>query len=253
MLKLYVRDIVKLGLTVILFLVSCNNIFAQQDSTTFKPKINYKTGVSGMINSGNIERQLLRLNSSVECLLSPIFKFSSSPMWMYGQQNGNITEREYAFDVHTALFYQKKMYGIGFGEMEISRLRKIQHRYLGGLGAVYKIVDKSAVYISLSNAFVYEKTAFYSESDIKIFRNSSRLQAIYHIGKSHICTIKNSIYYQPSLLSNNYRWSAELSIDFPISKSLKLNTSLQNIYESLVKEGTKNNNFFFTIGVIWAK
>jgi len=55
--------------------------------------------------------------------------------------------------------------------------------------------------------------------------------------------------YQPSISEkNNVRWSATLSIQYRVGKGVSFRTKFDNINESYVVAGRKNNDFRWTVG-----
>ena len=61
--------------------------------------------------------------------------------------------------------------------------------------------------------------------------------------------LKHETYFQPSLeQSENYRWSADVSLEFPIWKYLNLTINYRHAFESIVMVNQEREDQFLTFG-----
>lgn len=212
----------------------------------------YRFTADGTFTAGNVNRSLLQLTSAVDYQLSNYFKLSSSPSFVYGRQSGFLAEREWFGDLRTTYNYEKRMYYLAFGSYERSNLRQITHRWTAAAGAGYKLLNRKRAYISLTDVVMQEYTDFIELDDINIFRNSARLYGEYTFDKDRF-TITHTAYYQPALGQYNVRWNASLSLQIKLTSATSLRSTVANAYESLVVPGRQNNDFRFTIGLVYEK
>ncbi len=219
------------------------------------PHWTYTAGIDGMISSGNVNRKLLtiRLGVSHENPNS-IWGFNSSPRFQYGTNNEVLQEREGFFDFNNTWFHsQHDVYGLLFGIYEQSNLRLINHRFNVGAGAGWKIVGgkrvpSTRVQISITNAFLSERTDFMSAEDISVIRNSTRVKARIEVIKGKL-TVQNVTFFQPALNANNLRWNSISQLAYKLGKQLSLTATLDNSYESYNVQGVKNVQLNSTLGL----
>ncbi|WP_317166311.1 DUF481 domain-containing protein [Spirosoma agri] len=216
------------------------------------PLFRYRFAADGTITSGNVERALLQLASSVDYQLSNYFKLSSNPSFVYGKQNGLLAEREWFGDLRTTYRHEKRLYYLAFGSYERSNLRQINHRWTVASGAGFKVLNQKRAYISITDVLMQEYTDFLELNDINIFRNSLRLYGEYTFDHDR-WTVTHTTFYQPALGQYNIRWNASASVQVKLTATTSLRTTLANAYESLVVPGRQNNDLRFTVGLVYEK
>ncbi|GAB3945938.1 hypothetical protein GCM10028805_15840 [Spirosoma harenae] len=214
--------------------------------------LRYRFTADGTVTAGNVNRTLLQLTSAVDYQLSNYFKLSSNPSFVYGRQNGILAEREWFGDLRTTYRYENRLYYLAFGSYERSNLRQINHRWTIAAGAGYKLLNRKRAYISLTDVIMQEYTDFIQLSDINIFRNSARLFGEYTMAKDRF-TITHTAFYQPALGQYNVRWNASLSLQLKLTEVISLRSTVANAYESLIAPDRQNNDFRFTIGLVYEK
>ncbi|MBD2699084.1 DUF481 domain-containing protein [Spirosoma sp. BT702] len=220
------------------------------DST--KVDYRYKFTADGTVTSGNVSRTLLQLTGAVDFQLSHYFKLSTSPSFVYGKQNELLAEREWFGDLRTTFRHEKRLYYLAFGSYERSNLRQIARRLTAAAGIGYKLLNRQRAYISLTNVILHENTDFFELNDIYIFRNSVRLFGEYKFDKDR-WTITHTAFYQPALGTYNVRWNASLSVQVKLTEVISLRSTVANAYESLVVPGRQNDDFRFTVGLVYEK
>lgn len=212
----------------------------------------YRFTADGTFTAGNVNRSLLQLTSALDYQLSNYFKLSSNPSFVYGRQSGILAEREWFGDLRTTYRYEKRLYYLAFGSYERSNLRQITKRWTAAAGAGYKLLNQKRAYISITDVLMQEYTDFIELSDINIFRNSTRLYGEYTFGKDRF-TVTHTAFYQPALGQYNVRWNASVSLQIKLTSATSLRSTVANAYESLVVPGRQNNDFRFTIGLVYEK
>ena len=214
--------------------------------------LRYRFTADGTITTGNVNRALLQLTSSIDYRLSNYFKLSSNPSFVYGKQNGILAEREYFADLRTTYRGERRLYYLAFGSYERSNLRQINRRLTAAVGAGYKLLNHKRAYISLTDVILSESTDFTELNDISIVRNSARLFGEYSFDNDRI-KITHTAFYQPALGRYNVRWNASLSVQLKITEVVSLRSAVANAYESLVVPGRQNNDLRFTVGLTYER
>ena len=215
---------------------------------------NEKFAADGIFTAGNVNRSLFQFSTNFDCNLHKKIKISTSPSFIYGTQNSVLTEREYFADLRASFFTKHQLYYLAFGTFEKSNLRQINYRWIVAAGLGFKIIENKNVYIGITNVLLYENTDFISDAlrDRNLWRNSTRISGEYHFDKDKML-LKHTIFLQPSITEDNFRWNGSISLAYKISKSISLRTTLENSYESLVVVGKKNDDVRFTIGFVYEK
>lgn len=216
-------------------------------------KFKFRMSADGTLTSGNVNRALIQLASGIDWNLNQILKFSSSPTFVYGQQNKQLNEREVFVDFRTTVLYEKTFYYLAFGSLEKSNLRKINQRLIGGAGVGLKLLQRKNAYISVTNVLLYEGTDFVVNNDIPdidLWRNSTRIFGEYTLGDGKMF-ISHILFIQPSITEKNFRWNGNLVFRYQITKRTGIRSTLENSYESVVLSGRKNNDFRLTFGVVF--
>ncbi|CAH0997198.1 hypothetical protein EMA8858_03337 [Emticicia aquatica] len=225
----------------------------EEEKDTTPAKFRFRIGADGTYTSGNVNRALAQFTSSFDWNISKIVKFSSSPSYVYGQQNKALTERETFVDLRSSMLYEKRFYYLAFTSFERSNLRKINNRFIGAGGFGFKLVQKKTAYISVTNVLLYEKTDFVVNEkfpDRNLWRNSTRLFGEYTFDEGKM-SLSHTIYVQPSITEKNFRWNGNLILKYQLSKNVSFRSTIENSYESIVVPGRKNNDFRWTFGVVF--
>ncbi len=149
--------------------------------------------------------------------------------------------------MRVTLGYSSAFYGLAFGSWERSNLRQINNRWVVAAGLGYKLVQRERAYISVTNLLLHETTDFLERTDLSLWRNSTRILG--EFAPVDKLKIYAACMYQPSISEkNNVRWSATLSIQYRVGKGVSFRTKFDNINESYVVAGRKNNDFRWTVG-----
>ena len=104
----------------------------------------------------------------------------------------------------------------------------------------------------------YEQTNFkraefnlveYNNSkSVNTFRSTLWLNGKYNLFKNKMI-LTHEMYFQPSLEeSDNFRWRADVAIEFPVWKFLNFKINYLRTYESIVIAGQQQEDEFLTFG-----
>jgi hypothetical protein len=207
----------------------------------------YNIALTGSFNEGNVNRKLLAFRSEFSWA-GKVVELDLHPRFSFGEQNGQLAEREPYLDALVNIFHQKKFYTFLATNMEASNLRGITFRWLGGVGVGWHIARTNKVKLSLTNMILHEGTDFIQANDIILWRNSARLKGQYSLFKNRL-TFKHWIYFQPSFTNKNYRWNGIFALEFPIYKNLQFRLNYEEAYESVVPEGRRNDDRVLSLGL----
>ncbi len=118
-------------------------------------KFRYRIAADGTYTSGNVNRALIQFSSALDFNNSKIIKFSSSPSYIYGQQNKVLAEKELFIDFRTSILHERKFYYLAFTSFEKSNLRKINDRFIGAAGVGLKLFnDQTPIFLQQMSFFM---------------------------------------------------------------------------------------------------
>ncbi|WP_299116671.1 DUF481 domain-containing protein [uncultured Winogradskyella sp.] len=226
----------------------------ESDSLKVKASLSF----TGIWQSGNVETLILRARTDLS--ISPWKK------WVYKNTNSYVYQ---AFDKDKAdsdflslnfLYFnpKKRFYPQALGFISTNFRREIAQRYLVGAGGTYQIIQGKKNWLKASLTVEYEdtdfkrdvfnKTHFNGKNSINTFRSTIWLSGKYELFKKKVI-LKHESYFQPSLeQSDNYRWQADLSAEFPIWKFLNFKINYLRTFESIVIQDQEEEDQFLTFG-----
>lgn len=232
-------------------------IFAQlNESDTLK--IKGQLSITGFWQGGNVQTIIFRTKAegSVVPFKNSVFKTSNSYVY---QEFGKTKADEDILSLNFLYFNtHKKVYPLLLGFVSTNFRREIDIRYLFGAGMAFQIFNNKKNWIKLALSSEYERTNFKKtnfnhavyngEKSINTWRSTIWLNGRYELFKKKLI-LNHESYFQPSLQeSNNYRWQADLSAEFPLWKYLNFKISYLHTFESLVIENQKQEDQFLSFG-----
>ena len=214
--------------------------------------------LTGFYQGGNVETLIFRAKSD--------FSFKPWRKWVFKNQNSYVYQ---AFDKKKAdedilslnflyLNPERKIYPFVLGFVSTNFRREIDLRYLFGAGATFQVLNKNNNWLKFSISSEYEQTDF-SETNfnkpeydgnnsINTMRGTFWINGKYYLFKKKVI-LNHELYFQPSLEeSNNFRWQADIGLEFPIWKYLNFKINYKHTYESIVIESQKEEDRFLTFG-----
>jgi hypothetical protein len=207
-------------------------------------KVQYRLGLNGQYNSGNVDRVLVT-NKNTLNLQYGSFKAPIIYNFSYGRFKGKLNEREHFLQLNPS-YEQGRVKYYYTTEAEVSNLRGIRNRVSVGVGVGYAVVAKKQVDVTISNIIFNENTNYLNQLHKHTIRSSTRLRIKTDIGNIRISSIG---YYQPSLENmDNYRWSNNNSIEVKLFKPLSTAINYDQSYESFVVGNKVKYNNSLTIG-----
>ncbi len=224
------------------------------DSLKFKADLS----LTGFWQSGNVETKIFRAKSGLS--------FIPWKNWVFKTQNSYVFQefgREKADEDILSLNFlyinpEKKIYPFVLGFVSTNFRREIDIRSLFGAGVTFQILNKNKNWLKASVSSEYEQTRFeqstfnksqYNDNnEINTFRGTIWVNGKYYLFKDKII-INHESYFQPSLEEgNNYRWQADLGLEFPLWKFLNFKINYLHTFESIVIQGQDQEDQFLTFG-----
>ncbi len=222
-------------------------------------RLQTRVNIGGNWQEGNFEIFTLRTKADLSTMLG-------NGTWVFKTQNNYLYQEEFKTRVDEDVFSrnflyfkpQSRIYGFAIGFISTNFRRKIDIRYFGGGGATWQIIRTDKNILKIAAGILYEETKFKIDNFNIDFYDGSRFINVLRsshwlIGKHEMLGGKVIFDYycfiQPSLQrADNYRWQVEASLDFPLSKALKVGVSYIYTYENVIADRLRNFDQFFTYG-----
>ena len=227
----------------------------EEDTMTFKASLS----VSGFYQGGNVQTWIFRTVSDVS--------YRPWRKWVYNTKNSFVYQafgREKADQDFLSLNFlyfnpEKKVYPQVIGIASTNFRRRIGLRYLMGVGVTYQVINEKDTWLKFSVSSEYERTNF-SETNFNIqeydgaetintFRGTIWINGRHQVLDQKII-LKHESYIQPSLLRrDNYRWRADLGVEFPFWKFVSFTVNYIHTLESIVVENQSRQDQLLTFGL----
>lgn len=227
----------------------------ESDTLTWKGNLS----LSGFLQGGNVQTVIFRANAELSYKPWEKWVFKTKNSYVYQAFGGDKADEDILSLNFLYFNPEKKIYPLLLGFVSTNFRREIDLRSLFGAGVTFQILNKEENWLKLSISSEYEQTRFdevnfnrteYNGSEnINTFRSTIWLNGKYHLFDKKIILGLES-YFQPSLQqSNNYRWQADLDLEFPVWKFLNFKINYLHTFESVVVEGQQEQDRFLTFGI----
>jgi len=214
--------------------------------------------LTGFYQGGNVETVIFRAKTEFSFKPSKKLFFKNQNSYVYQEFGKNKADEDILSLNFLYLHPERKIYPFVLGFVSTNFRREIDLRYLFGAGATFQLLEKEKYWLKLSLSGEYEETYFsktdfnYSPYDgsrlINTFRGTIWANGKYHLAEDKVI-LNHEVYFQPSLeQSDNYRWQADLGVEFPIWKYLNFKVNYRHAFESIVIENQKQEDRFLTFG-----
>ncbi len=240
----------------IMFLVSENVIGQVNESDS----LNFKTDLSitGFLQQGNVQTIIFRAVSNTSFKINEQLLFKTQNSYTYQEFSKTKADEDILSLNFLYLNPLKKVYPLALGFISTNYRREIDIRYLVGAGASIRAINDKRNRLEFSLTSEFERTQFRSslfnrsqyngEASISTLRGTFWMKGRYVMMQNKI-TLLHESYYQPSLFErDNYRWRADIGIEFSMLKNLALTLNYLQTFESVVMVNQKRRDRFLTVG-----
>ncbi|WP_431158511.1 DUF481 domain-containing protein [Winogradskyella poriferorum] len=220
--------------------------------------INADLSLTGFVQAGNVETIIFRATSDISFKPWEKARFETKNSYVY-QEFGNEKADEDILSLNFLRFTpERKISPLVLGFVSTNFRREIDIRYLFGAGATFQIFKKDKNLLKFALSFEYENTDFKmsefnqsqydGNSSINTIRGTLWVKGVYHLFKNKMI-LSHESYFQPSLEeSDNYRWRADFSLEFPIWKFLNFKINYLDTFESVVIQGQRQDDSVLSFG-----
>ncbi|MCA0153321.1 DUF481 domain-containing protein [Winogradskyella vincentii] len=239
------------------FLIVPSLIFGQvKDADSLSVKADLS--LTGFMQAGNVETVIFRASSNVSFKPWEKGLFETKNSYVY-QEFGKEKADEDILSLNFLRFTpERKISPLVLAFVSTNFRREIDLRYLFGAGATFQIFKKEKNFLKFALTCEYENTDFKKSTfnqmeyngnnSIDALRGTLWVQGEYHLFKKKVI-VKHESFFQPSLEeSDNYRWRADVSLEFPLWKFLNFKINYLDTFESVVIQGQKQDDSVLTFG-----
>ena len=233
-------------------------LYAQIDeSDTLRLKASLS--VTGFWQRGNVQTSIFRGRTDLSVRPWKKWVYKNSNSYVY-QAFGKEKADEDILSLNFLYFNpDRKVYPLALAFMSTNFRRAIDARYLVGGGATFQVVRRKAQMLKFSLTCEYEATSFdqtrfnrsefNGKSNINTIRSTLWINGRYELFKKKM-VLSHESYFQPSLEnSQNYRWRAEVGLEFPVWKFMNFTINFIDTFESIVIESQVQEDRFLTFGL----
>lgn len=224
----------------------------------YTPEWQAKVSGTGYVNTGNIERVLLRGDAAFS-YHNPLWAYSTTNSYIWGTYAGKQAENDWSSRNFGYLWPESVVYPFVMHWLETAYRRRIDIRNQVGAGATWAIYSAPTTILKLSLMLSGEATDYAAPSyladgslqstDRPHPRATPRLYLRQSLGMENTF-LAAELWYQQSLRQQiDYRWHGEVGIEYGIGKSLSLKTMLVYHYESATPTGVQRQDIAWTFGV----
>lgn len=218
----------------------------------FSDSIDYylAANVSGNINKTTGTVNYLFNNGTKFSIQKDKIAFNTSNNWLYGENAGKLVNNDFVSSTDFNIYHKKKarFNYWGLANYTSSYSLKVKNQFQGGAGIAYKLVDREAAMLRISDGLIYESSrVVVNDSTDKTYntvRNSLRVQFRYKYKK--IFSFESAAFWQPSLTySNDYIVNLQAGINIKLLKWLSFNSKFTYMQISR----TQRENMLITYGI----
>ncbi len=226
----------------------------ESDSLNFKANLS----LTGFWQGGNVETLIFRAKSEISVKPWKKWVFKTRNSYVFQEFGKEKADEDFLSLNFLYINPERKFYPLFLGFVSTNFRREIEIRSLFGAGVTYQILNKKKNWLKMSLTSEYEQTHFkradfnlteYNNSpSINTFRSTLWVRGSYHLFKNKMM-LNHEMYFQPSLeQGNNFRWRADIAVEFPLWKFLNFKINYLRTYESIVIAGQQQEDEFLTFG-----
>jgi hypothetical protein len=241
------------------FLFSFPLLLTAQLNESDSLKVKANLALTGFWQSGNVETLIFRAKSEVSIKPWRRWVFKTTNSYIY-QEFGKVKADEDMLSLNFLYFNpERRLFPLVLAFGSSNFRREIRVRTLLGAGFTYQILNKKEHWLKFSITSEYEETTFVSDqfnrSDyngsnfINTFRGTLWINGKYKLFDGKM-VLSHESYFQPSLQrGDNFRWRADLGLEFPVWKFFNFKVNYVYSYESIVIESQMQQDQTLTFGV----
>ena len=222
--------------------------------------LNLKASLSltGFYQGGNVETFIFRAKADVSFIPWKNWVFKNQNSYVYQAFGKDKADEDILSLNFLYLNPDRKIYPFVLGFVSTNFRREIDLRYLVGAGVTFQVHNKKEDWLKISISSEYENTDFsttnfnFSEykgsQSINTMRSTIWLNGKYSLFKNKMI-LNHESYFQPSLEEgNNYRWQADIGLEFPVWKYVNFKVNYRHTFESIVVVNQQQQDRFLTAG-----
>lgn len=207
--------------------------------------------LSGTLNNASGDKNYLLNNFVKYKYYKRKSELNFNSGWIYGKNKDGLTNNDFNTSVDFNIYRDTaaRLNYWGLAGYTSSYSLKINGQFQAGLGVAYKLVDKTYMYLRLSDGILFEHSNLLLNDSIPdlytTFRNSLRVQL--RVFPLQRVSFEGTAFWQPSVKNiGDYIITAQAGLSIKLMKWLSLTTRLN--YNRISR--TEKENLLLTYGVM---
>lgn len=227
----------------------------ESDTSAFQ----VNTGLTGIYQQGNVSILSLRGKLVFSSRIGKDVVIKSQNSSLYQAFFGNKADADFSSRNFVYFQPQQNFYPVGLVFISSNFRRKVQARYLMGIGETWNAINNSHHSWKLTLSTFYESSRFTSDIfNDDSFNGKNNLEfwrwAIYTAGNHLLLGNRIQLNYhafiEPAFYDfKNYRAEVEIGLNFSIQKGFSFRINYLYLFEYLVVNGIKQNDEILTFGL----
>ena len=230
-------------------------LLAMVVTVSAQSKWTYKLGFGGEFKSGNVNTTIFSNNGGVERNDS-ILAFDANYKFVYGKKDGVEFEKNFTGNVKFDLWQYSRWSPFVSATYDYNPFKLYYYKLSFLVGAKYRIFWNANCDYSLSAAYVFDYTDYYTptDPDATILRpDVSRLSLRFKMKQkiTDAVSLKHTTFYQPSFydFTGDYIVNSVTSLSTQLSKHSSLAVNFTYDYHSLVPAGVQKQDIITTVSL----
>ena len=243
---------------IVLFIFFIPFFLSAQEKEKDSIKVRADLALTGFWQGGNVETLIFRANSNVSFKPWNRWVFKTQNSYVFQEFGGDKADEDILSLNFLYIHPEKRFHPLLLGFFSTNFRREIRYRYLVGGGFSYQVFKNKNSQLKMSLTTEYENTDFkttdFNENEfdgmkeIDTWRTTLWMNGRYEVFTKKMI-ITHEMFFQPSLESgNNFRWRADLGLEFPVWKFLNFKINYLRTYESIVVASQQQEDEFLTFG-----
>lgn len=214
--------------------------------------------LTGFWQGGNVETIIFRANSNLSFKPWKKAVFKTQNSYVYQEFGKEKADEDILSLNFLNINPHRRFHPLVLAFFSTNFRRNIDYRFIAGAGFSYKILKQKKAELNMSFTSEYENTVFGTTDfnqnqydglqEINTWRSTLWISGNYKMFKNKMI-LTHQMYFQPSLEQrDNFRWRADIGLEFPIWKYLNFKINYLRTYESIVIASQVQEDEFLTFG-----
>lgn len=210
-------------------------------------------------SEGNVDRLLNRSDASIKYLAAK-WGAASESQYLFGTFGPRVTENDVLSKHFVYLWPRARWYPYAMVWTEATFRRRVDQRYLLGLGLSWVAIRAKQYHLKLSATAGWEQAQYGRPRLVNLDDQTDHLQEPRAVARLYgwvqlpkLLKLTYEAWYQHAWVhASNKRLFAQASLQVPVHPSISLRATTQYSYDQIHVQGTEDADLYLTFGLQWA-